>query len=111
MFVKIKGRGMLSNVSEDNKKKWCDFVGVKEMTSLHLIFLPYLMECALNNIPLDRAELWSEEKEITEKITKRKLCECFPWNTPVNFHNKEFYDLVCDILYDGYINLYGEEDE
>jgi len=106
----MKFRGMFENIADETKEKYSKITGVElDVTALRL--LPYLLDRAMNSCGLDKRAIKEVEVPIIKHYTQKKLCECYPYNIRVNFCNKEFYKIVCQILYEGYIDLYREEEK
>lgn len=98
----MKGRGVLSNVSNRLKVKYKKLTG-EEFDTKTLRLCPYVMLMAMDQHSIDRSQVDDREKEILKCWTKQNLCICYPFFDPVQFPNKDFYQLITQILYEGYI--------
>ena len=103
-----KKRGMIENIKKETAEKYEALTGEK-FNQATIRLLPYLYYTALDQQPVDRKKISGVEKELLVIWTDKKLCSCYPFFEPVRFTNKDFYNLVCEILYEGYI--LNSEDE
>lgn len=96
--IEDKPRGSLSEATRDS----AGAVLGRKLTEGELRLMPYLIHCAMDQQPVERAKVTPDEKEILKDWTERGVCRCYPFNVPVAA-TKEFWRFMVDAAFEGYV--------
>ena len=77
------------------------------ITKVELRLIPYLHYCITNHLRIDLCKMTGEEHKILRQWEDNGFIEA-GLETPCIILNKQFWDKMCDVLYDAYAARYED---